>query len=356
MRRVLRLAARARGRTAPNPMVAGIVVREGLAVAQGHHARAGAAHGEAIALERAGSLARGATLYVNLEPCAHVGRTPPCIDAVLASGVRRVVVGMQDPDPRTSGASLQRMREAGISVIVGIEEDACRRLNEGVVSRIVRGRPFTTLKLASTLDGRIATRSGDSRWITGERARARVHDLRRRCDAIAVGSETAIIDDPELTARRSDRVVHRPRPIVVDSRLRLPPTARLFAPGSGVRPWILTLAGADAGRREPLERAGAHLIEVPARDGRLDPVEAWRRLGALGVNDLLVEGGGGLAAALLREGLVDRFHWFLAPALIGGDGRPVLGSLGVDRLGDALRPRSVDVRRVGPDLHLTLEW
>jgi diaminohydroxyphosphoribosylaminopyrimidine deaminase/5-amino-6-(5-phosphoribosylamino)uracil reductase len=241
-------------------------------------------------------------------------------------------------------------------VIVGIEEDACRRLNEGFVSRIVRGRPFTTLKLASTLDGRIATRTGDSRWITGEIARARVHALRRGCDAIAVGSGTAVADDPELTARRGDRVVHRPLPVVVDSRLCLSPTARLLAPHPGARPCILTVAGADAERRAHLEGAGAHVIEIPSRDGRVDLAEAWRRLGALGLNDLLVEGGGGLAAALLRAGLVDRFHLFLAPALIGGDGRPVLGSLGVDRLTDALRPRSVDVRRAGPDLHLTLEW
>ena len=357
MREAVRLAARARGRTAPNPLVGAIVVRGGRRVAAGHHLRAGRPHAEALALERAGADTRRATLYVTLEPCAHTGRTPPCVEAVLGAGLRRVVVGMRDPDPRTSGRGLRRLRGAGLEVELGVAEAECRALNEGYLSRVERGRPFTTLKLASSLDGRIATARGESRWITGEASRAFVHRLRARVDALVVGSETVLVDDPELTARRAGRVVHRPTRIVVDSALRTPPGARLLDPEQPEGAWLLSLHGAPAARRRRLERAGARIETVRAtRDGRVDLAAAWARLGTLGVNDVLVEGGGELAAALLRAGLVDRAHFLLAPLLIGGDGRAVLGPLGVDRLRRALRPREIGVRRLGGDVLVTAEW
>ena len=356
MGEALRLAARARGRTAPNPLVGSVVVRGGRRVARGHHTRAGGRHAEATALARAGKAARGATLYVTLEPCAHTGHTPPCVDAVLASGVRRVVVSMRDPDPRTSGKGIRKLRRAGLQVDLGTLAEECRRLNAGFVSRIERGRPFTTLKLAASFDGRIATARGESRWISGPRSRAFVQQLRGRVDAIAVGSATAVADDPALTQRRGARVLHRPTRIVVDSRLRTPASARLLDPEQPGGAWILTASRAAPRKRKQLERAGARLVDVRTRGHSLDLRDAWRKLGRLGVNDLLVEGGGELAAALLRAGLVDRMHLFLAPLLIGSDGLPVIGELGVERLKQALHPRTVASRRLGDDLLVTAEW
>ena len=356
MRAAVQLAARGRGRTAPNPCVGALVVRAGRVLARARTADGGAPHAETIALARAGAAARGATLYVTLEPCANVGRTPPCVEAVIRARPRRVVIGMVDPDPRTAGRSIRKLRRAGIDVVVGVEADACVRLHEGFISRVLRGRPFTTLKLAASLDGRIATARGESRWITSPVARRCVHELRARVDAIAVGSETVLADDPELSARRGARVVHRPLRIAVDSALRTPADARLIDPERAGTAWILTSARASNARRARLERAGALVVDVPARAGHVDLRAAWRALGRLGVNDLLVEGGGGLAAALLRARLVDRMHFFVAPLLIGGDGRAVLGGLGVERLEAALRPARLTWHRLGPDLHVTAEW
>ncbi len=356
MRMALGLAARARGRTAPNPLVGAVIVRAGHRIAAGYHMRAGTAHAEIRAIDRAGRRARGATLYVTLEPCAHWGRTPPCVDAVLEAGFRRVVIAMRDPDRRTRGRSVERLRRRGIQVTLGVEEDACRELNRGFISRVSRGRPYTHLKLASTLDGRIATRTGESRWITGPEARAYVHRLRRRVDTVVVGSGTVVADDPELSARARGRVVHRPMPVVIDSRLVTSPEARLIRSSSERAPRVLTSRSAPAVRRERLERAGVRVLSVPAREGHLDLRAAWRALARLGSGEILVEGGGGLAAALLRRGLVDQLHLFLAPRLIGGDGRPVLASLGVEGLRAALDLPDLRVRRVGRDLLLRAEW
>jgi len=365
MREALRLAARARGRAAPNPMVGCVVVRGGKRLASGYHVRDGRQHAEAIALARAGTHARGATLYITLEPCAHDGRTPPCVDAVLASEVRRVVIAMRDPDPRTAGRSLARLRRAGVAVELGVEEAAARVLNQGFISRVTRRRPFTHLKLAATLDGRIATASGESRWITGPAAREYVHRLRNRVDAIGVGSNTARLDDPELTARRGDRVIHTPRRIVVDSRLRIPPGARLFDGGA----IVLTAGPVPERKRRALERVGAELVVVPRipkgrgeragrkdTPGKLDLRKAWRKLADRGINEILIEGGGGLGAALLQQGLVDRSYWFVAPRLIGADGRPALGPLRLSRLADAPEPKSWKVQRIGNDLLMLGEW
>ncbi len=351
MREALRLAARARGRTAPNPMVGGVIVRGSRRVASGYHARLGGLHGEASALRNARGRARGATLYVNLEPCAHHGPQPPCDDAVLEAGIARVVIGMRDPDPRTAGRAIRRLRGAGIEVTVGVEQEHCRELNRGFRSRVERGRPFTTLKLAASLDGRIATASGESRWISGTAARGMVHAWRRGSDAVAVGSGTAVADDPELTARQRGRVVHRPTRVLVDSRLRVPPDARVFR--SRGRALVLTTRAAPVKAAARLEAAGAELLRVRARRGRVDLAAAWRALGRAGLNDLLVEGGGGLAAALLRNGLVDELRLFVAPVLIGGDGRELLESLGIRRLASAPRLDLSGVRRVGDDLLLT---
>jgi len=355
MRAAIELARRGRGRTAPNPCVGALLVKGGRVLARARTADGGAPHAETRALARAGAAARGATLYVTLEPCAHTGRTPPCVDALIAARLKRVVVGIVDPDPRTSGRSLRRLRAAGIEVALGVERAACAELHEGFASRVTRGRPFTTLKLAASLDGRIATESGDSRWITGPAARAAVHALRAQVDAIAVGSATALADDPELTARRGSRIVHRPVRIAVDTGLVVPATARLFAPNPMGASISLCGPRPAPRRRARLERAGVRLVPVPARGGHLDLRAAWRALGRLGVNDLLVEGGGQLAAALLRARLVDRMHFFVAPVIIGVEGRPVLGALQVKRLAKALRPSRISWHRLGPDLHAIAE-
>jgi len=355
MRLALQVAARARLRTAPNPTVGALVVRAGRVIARGA-TRGLVAHAEAIALARAGSAARGATLYVTLEPCAHWGRTPPCVEAVIAARPKRVVIGLVDPDPRTRGSSIRALERSGIEVRAGVLIDACARHHEGFVSRVLRGRPYTSLKLAASLDGRIGTVTGESRWITSEPARALVQRLRARTDAIAIGSGTLLADDPQLWARRGTRIVHRPLRVVVDSQLRTPAHARILDAERPETAAILCARGAPARKRARLERAGACVIEVRKRGPHLDLAAAWQALGRLGVNECLVEGGGGLAAALLRAGLVDRMHFFVAPLLIGGDGRAVLGGLGVRRLREALHPKSWTVRRVGPDLHCLAEW
>ncbi len=355
MREALATAARARLRTAPNPTVGALVVRQGRVIARGatHGLES---HAEALALGRAGAAARGATLYVTLEPCAHWGRTPPCVEAVIAARPKRVVIGLVDPDPRTRGASIRALTRAGIAVSAGVLLDECARHHEGFVSRVLRGRPFTSLKLASSLDGRIATVTGDSRWITSAPARAFVHRLRARTDAVAIGSETLLADDPRLDARIGRRVVHRPLRVVVDSRLRTPVGARILAVEQPETAIILCARDAPARRRVLLERAGARVVSVRKRGAHLDLAAAWQALARLGVNECLVEGGGGLAAALLRAGLVDRMHFFLAPLFIGGDGRAVLADLGVLRLREALHPKRFTVRRMGPDLHCLAEW
>jgi diaminohydroxyphosphoribosylaminopyrimidine deaminase/5-amino-6-(5-phosphoribosylamino)uracil reductase len=268
---------------------------------------------------------------------------------VLASGVARVFVGHLDPHPAVDGGGVRRLRRAGLAVRVGVLEAACREQHRGFLSRVLRGRPFVTLKLAASLDGRIATAGGESRWITGTRARAHVHRLRSESDAVMVGSGTALADDPELTARRGARVWHRPVRVLVDSTLRVPASARLYR-GDPPRAWVLCGRAAPRRRRAAVEATGARVLEVAAGRGGLRLDRALERLAHEGLGALLVEGGGGLAAALLRARLVDEVVWFAAPRLIGAEGRPALGPLGLERLADAPELAIRRVRRLGPDI------
>jgi diaminohydroxyphosphoribosylaminopyrimidine deaminase/5-amino-6-(5-phosphoribosylamino)uracil reductase len=357
MRRALAQARRASGRSWPKPPVGAVVVRGERVLGGGFTQPPGGPHAEVVALERArrrhGAAAlRGAALAVTLEPCCFTGTTPPCTDAVLAAGIGRVWLGHVDPDPRVAGRGLRILRRAGLEVEVGVLEAACRAQHRGFVSRVERGRPFVALKLAATLDGRIATSAGESRWITGPAARERVHALRAEFDAIAVGSGTARADDPALTARRGARVVHRPVRVVFDARLRLPPESRIARASDPERSWVLAAPDAPAGRRRALEAAGLRVLSVPARSGHLDLRRALARLGQEGLNTLLVEGGGGLAAALLRAGLVDEVHWFAAPAWLGADAVPALGPLRIRHLGARLALREPVVSRLGGDLYI----
>lgn len=353
MRLALRAARSAEGRTFPNPPVGAVVFRGDRVLGRGATRPVGGPHAEVVALERAarrGHRLRGASMAVTLEPCSHVGRTGPCAKRIIEAGIRRVFVGHTDPHFGVAGRGVRRLRAAGVEVRSGVLEPECRAQHRGFLSVCERGRPFVMLKLAGSLDGRIATASGESRWITGPEARAVVQRLRARSDAVCVGSLTALADDPELFARRGGRVVRRPLRVLVDSRLRVPPTGRLFA-DHAEHTWVLSGRGAPAARRRALERTGARVIAVAQRDGRADLRRALARLAREGLTQVLVEGGGELAAALLRGKLVDELHWFVAPRLLGGDGRASLGALELARL--AATPH-VDARvgRAGRDVYI----
>jgi diaminohydroxyphosphoribosylaminopyrimidine deaminase/5-amino-6-(5-phosphoribosylamino)uracil reductase len=290
-------------------------------------------------------------MAVTLEPCAHTGRTPPCAPLLIAAGLRRVVVGHRDPHPQVAGRGARQLRAAGVAVEIGVLEDECREQHRGFLSVCERGRPFVSLKLAASLDGRIATSRGESRWISGAASRARVHALRGRADAVMVGSGTALADDPHLSVRRGARVLRRPVRVLVDSQLRVPVNRHLYR-GEADHTWVLCARGAPVKRRQRVAKTGARLLDVASRRGHLDLDRGLRELARAGLTDILVEGGGGLAAALLRGGLVDEIHWFVAPKLIGADGRPSLGPLGLAALAASPRIERVRTRRLGDDVYL----
>jgi diaminohydroxyphosphoribosylaminopyrimidine deaminase/5-amino-6-(5-phosphoribosylamino)uracil reductase len=350
MRTALALAARGLGNTWPNPSVGCVIVREGRVVGRGWTQPGGRPHAEAEALARAGAAARGATAYVTLEPCCHWGRTPPCTEALVAAGIARVVVAMHDPDPRMDGQGLARLREAGVMVEEGLLAEEAARLNRGFLTRLRQGRPMVTLKLATSLDGRIATATKQSRWITGPQARQAAHALRARHDAILVGSGTVIDDDPDLTCRLPGGVpVPAPR-VVADARLRIPPGARLVRTARAVPTILATLAGHPEAALAPLREAGVEILEVPAGPDGLAMRGLLAGLAARGITRLLAEGGAGIAAALLREGVVDRLAWFHAGMVIGGDGIPAAYPLPLPELAGAPKFRRIAIRPLGPDL------
>jgi diaminohydroxyphosphoribosylaminopyrimidine deaminase/5-amino-6-(5-phosphoribosylamino)uracil reductase len=359
MTAALALARRGLGRTAPNPAVGCILVRpgasggpaDGVVVGRGWTQPGGRPHAETEALARAGAAAAGAIAYVTLEPCAHAGRTPPCAEALVAAGISRAVVAVGDPDPRVDGRGVARLRAAGIAVTEGVGRAEAAALNEGFFRRVRDGRPLVTLKLATSLDGRIALGTGESRWITGSAARRRGHLLRAEHDAIMVGSGTALADDPDLTCRLPGLEERSPIRIVADGRLRLPPTARLVRDAGRVPTWLLTAEGHPEPRLAPYQAAGVEILAVPpGPDGALDPAVALAQLGGRGLTRLLVEGGARLAAALLRAGLVDRLAWFRAASVIGGDGRPAVGGLDLTALAAAPGFRREAVLPLGDDL------
>ncbi len=350
MRAALALARRGLGSAWPNPAVGCVLVKDGTVVGRGWTQPGGRPHGETEALERAGEAARGATAYVSLEPCCHWGKTPPCTDALVAAGVSRVVLPVEDPDPRVSGRGIARLREAGVEVTTGVLAEAARSLNEGFFRRIHDGRPLVTLKLASTLDGRIATAEGESRWITGELARERAHLLRARHDAVMVGSNTVLTDDPALTCRLPGLSERSPVRIVVDGRLRVPLTAILVTTARATPTWFVTLKGDAPERHRVFRDCGVELIEVAASGETVDLAAAFQELGRRGLTRVLVEGGATLAAALLRAGLVDHIAWFRAPRLIGGDGTPAISAFGIDKLAATPRFQRVALEELGDDV------
>lgn len=345
MRLALREARRGLGRTSPNPAVGAVLVKGGRVVGRGHHARAGSPHAEVVAIRDAGPKARGADLYTTLEPCDHFGRTPPCSLAILESGVRRVFSGSADPNPRVKGRGIRRLRRAGVEVETGVLREACDALNEPWFRFITTGRPHVTLKVASTLDGRIATDSGDSRWVTGPAARAHVHRIRDAADAVLVGAGTARADDPRLTARLPGGRGRDPLRVVLDSRLELPASLRLFRQRSAAPTVVAHVSG------EPPARPGrgVEYLRCRARRGRVDLPDLLARLGQRGVTTLLVEGGAQVNRAFLEAGLVDQVLLFLAPKLALG-GLSWVGGASPSRMADSLPLRDLRVRRLGEDL------
>lgn len=347
MRRALALARR--GRTSPNPMVGAVVVQEGRIVGEGYHRRAGEAHAEVKALEAAGELARGAEIYVTLEPCCHFGRTPPCTKTIIASGVKSVFAAMVDPNPKVAGKGLVEIESAGIETHVGILEERARKLNEAYIKHVTTGKPFVTLKLATTLDGKIATRTGDSKWISCEASRRVVHRLRGRVDAILVGVGTVLIDDPELTARVGRRVTYPVR-VVADSLARTPAGAKVFAQPQGLTVVAVT-PRAPVEKIRKLEEAGARILTVGEADGHMSLPELLEQLGRINVTSVLIEGGGRIAASALGAGVVDKVMFFIAPKIVGGESaRTSVEGPGISKMADALQLREVTVRNVGCDL------
>jgi diaminohydroxyphosphoribosylaminopyrimidine deaminase/5-amino-6-(5-phosphoribosylamino)uracil reductase len=350
LKRALALAARGRGRTRPNPMVGALVVRDGRIVGRGWHTRAGAPHAEVVALLQAGSRARGARLYVNLEPCCHFGRTPPCTDAILAAGVSEVIACMRDPDRRVDGRGFARLRRAGVRVRSGVMRREAEALNEAFLRAQRRGLPLVTLKAGMSLDGRIATAGGRSRWITSAPARDAARRLRARHDAVLVGIGTLLADDPLLSANgHAPHDGDGPVRVVLDSRLRTPPRARILR-SEGGPVVVMTRRGAPGARRRRLERAGALVLEVPGKGSRVDLRAALKALAGHGIASVLIEGGGEVLGAALDAGVGDRVALYVAPRLLGGAGaRPAFAGRGASRPEGSARLRDVRVKRIDRD-------
>lgn len=346
MAHALQLAARGLYTTCPNPRVGCVIVKDGTVVGEGWHARAGTPHAEIHALAQAGAAARGATVYVTLEPCSHHGRTPPCAEALIRAGVARVVAAMADPNPLVAGGGIDMLTLAGIETEVGLMDAEARALNPGFVARMTRGRPWLRLKTASTLDGKTALANGASQWITGEAARADVQLLRARACAVLTGLGTVLADDPRMTVRDLD-IGRQPLRVVVDSALRMPPAAAIL-------PALVACHRADPAARAALEAAGADIVELPGADGRVDLAALLALLAQRGVNEIHAEAGAALNGALLTANLVDEWIAYVAPMAVGDAARGVFATPPLTTLAAAHRFRLTDVRQLGTDLRLTL--
>jgi diaminohydroxyphosphoribosylaminopyrimidine deaminase / 5-amino-6-(5-phosphoribosylamino)uracil reductase len=343
MRRCIELAQRALGKTAPNPLVGSVIVKEGKIISEGFHPGAGHPHAEVFALQGAGEQAQGATVYVNLEPCNHYGRTPPCSEALIAAKVAKVVVGMVDADPRVSGGGIARLRSAGVEVVVGVEEEACRTLNEAFLHRVTYHRPFGILKYAMTLDGKIATTTGHSAWITSEEARHEVHTLRGVCDAVIIGGNTVRQDNPHLTSHHAG--TQNPLRVVMTRGLELPESAHLWEVSEAAT-LVLTQPGANPDMQQRLLNKGVEVIELDP----LTPATAMEYLYQRELLSVLWECGGLLAARAIAEGAVQKILAFIAPKIVGGQLAPSpVGNLGLTSMGDALTLDRVKWRTIGTD-------
>lgn len=351
MEMALLLAERGRGFTSPNPMVGAVVVKDGKVVGKGWHQKYGEAHAEVNAINDAGEKARGADIYVTLEPCNHTGKTPPCTEKILSAGIRRVFSAMDDPNPKVKGGGNDHLRSKGLEVVSGICEKAARKQNEAFIKYICTGTPFVLVKCAATLDGRTATRTGDSKWITNEESRRHVHELRHIYDAIMVGMGTVKADNPRLTARLEGRGAKDPVRVILDPHLDIDPGANVFNPDSGAGAIIICAESASAEREKILASETTSVIRVKDACGMLDLPEIMRKLGERRVTSVLVEGGSTVLASCFASGIVDKVNFFYAPVILGGDdGLPVCRGKGPEFMRDGIRLKDVHVHHFGDDV------
>ena len=350
MRQALELAEKGAGYASPNPMVGAVIVNAGQVVGRGFHEKFGSAHAEVNAITAAGEKTRGATLYVTLEPCNHTGKTGPCTQAILDAHIRRVVIAMPDPNPGVAGGGADYLRSKGVYVETGLEQKAAEQLNEAFVHFVGTQRPFVTAKCAATLDGRIATANGDSKWVTGPVARGVVHELRHRHDAIMVGIDTVLADDPSLTTRREGQPGRDPLRVIIDPKGRLPQTAKMLTQPSDAETWVVVDEKVEQTNKERLLAAGTKLLPLCTDQGRFDMAKVVAILGEKGISSLLIEGGGALLGSAFRGGIVQKIAFFYAPKLLGGDdGVPVCRGRGREMMADAIEISDLTVRSLGPD-------
>jgi diaminohydroxyphosphoribosylaminopyrimidine deaminase/5-amino-6-(5-phosphoribosylamino)uracil reductase len=355
MKRALALAEKGRGDTSPNPMVGAVIVKDDKIVGKGYHRAAGSAHAEVHAIEDAGVLAKHATLYVTLEPCNHIGRTPPCTEKILAAQISRVVVAMKDPNPHVKGDGIGYLKANGVAVTSGVLASDAEKMNEVFVKYIRTGQPFVILKCAATLDGQIATRTGDAKWVTGREARQYAHEMRHAVDAIMVGVETVKSDDPSLTTRLEDRPGKDPARIILDTHLSIPDRAKILRLDSRADTIIisgdLSLAPDLLRKKDRLEKGGARVVQAPVKENRIDLKTLMVLLGDMDITSLLIEGGGRVAASSISAGIVDKIMFFYAPKILGGsDGVPICSGPGPRLMKDSIHIRDVSVRRFGEDM------
>jgi len=360
MCRALTLASRALGRTSPNPVVGAVIVKDDKIVGEGYHLAAGTPHAEVQALSAAGEEAAGATLYVTLEPCSHFGRTPPCADAVIAAGIKRVVVAVADPNPRVSGRGITKLAQAGIEVEVGIlQKEACR-LNEVFFKYIQTRLPFVALKTAMTLDGKIASVSGDSRWITGEKSRLKVHQLRDIYDSIMVGIGTVLKDDPQLNTRLPGKVGHDPVRVIIDPQLDIPVTSKIATTSKRQRSLVFCKDEPDQDRQQQLLELGMEICPITSQGDFIPLDRVLIELGKMGLCSVMVEGGGEINASLLEGDLIDKVYWFIAPKMVGGKQAPSpIGGMGIPWMKDAKTLESLEIDKIDEDFIITgyfKEW
>jgi len=346
----IKLALKAQGQTSPNPLVGALIVKNGAIVGRGFHCQAGTPHAEINALTEAGNKAQGAELYLNLEPCSHFGRTPPCVDAIIQKKIMKVFVGMKDPNPLVRGKGIKRLKEAGIEVATGILGKECRKLNEVFIKYITTKRPFVILKAAASLDGRVAAETGDSQWITNEKSREYVHRLRSAVDAVLVGIGTVKKDDPQLTCRLKNRKKKDPIRIVVDSTLSISPRAKVLNLNSQALTIIATTQKAPLKKRALIEKKGARVLVIPSHD-RVDLRLLMEALGKEEITSVLIEGGSEINTSALQSGIVDKILFFYAPKIIGGKQAPlIVGGKGIAKVKDALVLHNITTQRFGDDV------
>jgi len=352
MKEAIRLAIKGLGRTSPNPAVGAIIVREGRIIASGYHKKAGQNHAEIEALSMINGKGReDDILYVTLEPCNHYGKTPPCTEAILRSGIKNVVVGMPDPNPSVAGGGSEFLRQKGVKVVSGVLETECRRLNEAFVKFVTTGRPFVIAKSALTLDGWSATSTGHSKWITNERSRNFVHNLRARVDGIMVGVGTIIVDNPSLTARPKNRKGRNPIRIIVDTHLRMPHNAKAIDHDSSSKTIVAVGNKVSPSLLKEIENKGVSIITCPTRDDRIELTTLMDALGKMSITSLLVEGGAGIMGSMIREKLIDKFYIFMAPKILGGDdGMPMAAGKGPERIDQSISLRDIEVKRFVDDI------